>query len=327
MGIADFLSQPAVLAVTEPRRLITEPGIYDMPAETYHGDPCPEPSLSAGMINDLLSAPAKCRERSKRLNPDWEEEDGQERFTIGNVSHVIFLEPHLFDEKVVVCDFDDWRKKEAKAQRDDVRADGKTAILSKHMNKVLAARAAFLAHGFTSGAFDGGKFEQSLFWRHPEYGFWCRARPDFISDALTHMNDYKATANADPAQFGKHAFELGYYRRAAWYIEGFVSVFGKMPDHYWFCNQEVKRPYLVSVVELDRQALEDGQAENDYAASIFARCLETGDWYGYRHPDSLDRDRAFRVGLPPYATAKIDERLGRDRKAWPAPARVREEIE
>ena len=300
--------------------MITEPGIYDIPSETYHADPCPEPSLSASMINDILTAPAKCRENSRRLNPDWQEPEGQEKFTIGTVSHLMFLEPHLFDERVVVCAFDDWRKKEAKEARAAAKDAGKTAILAKQMDKILAARAAFLAHGCTRSAFAGGRFEQSLFWRHPTYGFWCRARPDFLADSLAHMNDYKATANADPSQFGRHAYNMGYHRRAAWYLEGVTAVFGKRPEHYWFCNQEVKAPHLTSVVELDWSALEAGQEENDLAAAIYAKCLGSGEWCGYRDQEHPDTDRAFRVGMPPYAYMQIDERMKRPRPEWAAKA-------
>ena len=306
----------------------TSPGIYDMPASEYHADPCPEPSLSAGMINQILEAPAKCFEFSRRLNQDYQEETKQEKFTIGTVSHIMFLEPHLFDQRVMVVQFDDWRTKEAKALRAEAQAAGKTAIIRKHMDQVREAREVFLSHSFTRQAFDGGRFEQSIFWRHRTTGRWCRARPDFISDRGTHMNDYKATQSANPMNFGKHAYNLGYHRRAAWYMEGAATILGVRPDHYWFCSQEVKPPYLTAVVELDWQALEAGQAENDLAASIFDNCLTTGEWYGYRERDHLDIDMAFRVSLPNYAYYQIDERLGRERGAGPSPpAKTRAEDE
>lgn len=287
---------------------ITIPGFYQMESEAYHADPCDTPSLSAGMINDLLSAPAKCRENSRRLNPNYEEPDSQDKFTIGTVSHLMFLEPHLFNERVEVCDFDDWRGGKAKAAREIARQQGKTPILAKHMDKITAARASFMAHPFTKNAFAAGQFEQSLFWRHPVYGFWCRCRPDFIADSLGHLCDYKATANADPQQFGKHAYAMGYYRRAAWYLDGAEVVYGKRPDHYWFVSQETRAPYLTAVVELDMQALDAGRAENDRAAELFDRCLQTGDWFGYRHPHDQTRDLAFQVGLPTWAYMHIDER-------------------
>jgi hypothetical protein len=306
---------------------ITVPGVYDLDSETYHADPCPTPSLSAGMINDILVAPAKCHENSQRLNPVWEPPEKQTKFSIGSVSHIMFLEPHLLAGRVVVIrgktkdgkPSDGYSSQDAKDQRDAALAAGKTPILPAQLDEIYKARDAFFANSFTRDAFTDGKFEQSMFWRHPIYGFWCRCKPDFLSNQLTHLNDYKATANAAPSNFGRHAHNMGYYRRAAWYLEGAQVIFGKRPDHYWFCNQEVKSPYLTSVVELDHQALEAGQDENDYAAGIFARCLETGEWYGYRDRDHTEADRAFRVGMPPYAYMQIDERLGRDGRQWPAP--------
>ena len=322
----DIACEPVPKSTRSTAR-ITEPGVYDMHKDTYHNDPCPTPSLSSGMINDLMIAPKKCWHNSKRLNPKWEEPEGQEKFTIGTVSHVIFLEPHEFDASVVVCPFDDWRKNEAKDMRSAARELGKTAILAKHLDKIRDARAEFMANGFVREAFANGTTERSIFWRHKRYGFWCRERPDFMDAQLRHLCDYKATANANPALFGRHAYNMAYYRRAAWYLDGVEATCSKLPDHYWFVNQEVKAPYLTSVIELDWAALEDGRAENEHACAIFARCLETNDWYGYRHQDCLDRDRAFKVSLPPYAQMEIDRRLSRDLRNFPPSIRLTEEEE
>ena len=293
-------------AISPVPRVITAPGIYDMAAEVYHADPCQTPSLSAGMINDLLIAPAKCWFNSRRLNPDWEEPEGQEKFTIGAVAHLIFLEPKRFRDSVCVVEADDWRKKEAKQARDEARADGLIPILEKHMDRVMDAREVFNLHPLAAPAFQNGQAEKSIFWQHPVYGFWCRARPDFIADA-GHLCDYKTTGNADPQEFGKHAYKLGYHRRAAWYIDG-MRALGREPTHYWFINQETAPPHLISVVELDDNAIEAGRAENDKAAALFARCLQTQDWFGYRHREHQSQDRAFRVGLPNFAYYQIDER-------------------
>jgi hypothetical protein len=262
------------------------------------------------MINQILLAPKKCWHASSRLNPDWEEPDDDGKFTIGTVTHIIHLESHLLAEKVVVVDADSWRSKEAKDTRADAKANGMTAILKHQMDAIHEARAAFQENSFVKAAFENGKTEQSLFWLHPTLKIWCRARPDFISNALTHMNDHKATADANPEGFGRHADNMKYYRRAAWYLEGAEIVFGKPFDHYWFVNQETKAPYLTSVVELDESALEAGRLENERAARIFVRCLEKNDWPGYRHVAVPDRDIAFKVGLPNYSYIKIDERLG-----------------
>lgn len=289
--------------------IIDRPGCYDIPEEEYHRDPCPTPSLSAGMIDLMLQAPKKCWYASSRLNPNWQAPEDEAKFSIGKVTHIIHLEPAKLKEKVLIVDAADWRTKDAKAARADAQKNGMTAILAHQMEAIHEARAAFQANEFVSNAFKNGQAEQSLFWLHPTLRIWCRARPDFISDARTHLCDHKATADANPENFGRHAFQMNYHRRAAWYLQGAREVFGVDFQHYWFTNQETKPPYLMSVVELDMSALEAGRLENERAARLFAKCLERNDWYGYRHKDQPDRDLAFQVGLPNWAYMQIDGRI------------------
>ena len=279
-----------------------KPGIYQMDAAAYHADPCPTPSLSAGMINHMLTAPALCRFNSSRLNHDYVQPEDDGKFTIGSVSHVMFLEPEQAEASVVIVDADDWRTKDAKAARKDAADQGKTAILTRQWEQVLAARASFVSDPFIAAAFTNGKPELSMFWKHPS-GIWCRARPDWIPDSGAYLCDYKTTANANPENFGRHAYNLGYHRRAAWYLDGYASVIGKEPAHYWFVNQEPKPPFLTSVTELDMQAIEAGRQENERAVRLFAKCLEANHWPGYSDT------RAVRVGLPNYAYMQIDGRL------------------
>jgi hypothetical protein len=290
--------------------IIDQPGVYDLSEEVYHRDPAITPSLSAGMIDLMLQAPKKCWYASSRLNPDRQAPEDEAKFSIGKVTHIIHLEPAKLKEKVLVVDAADWRTKDARAARADAQKNGMTAILEHQMEAIHEARAAFQANEFVANAFKNGQTEQSLFWLHPTLRIWMRARPDFISNAHTHMNDHKATADANPENFGRHAFQMNYHRRAAHYLDGYEAVFGKRPDHYWFVNQETKPPYLTSIVELDESALEAGRIENERAARMFVRCLERNDWPGYRHRDQPDRDLAFKTGLPNWAYIQVDFRDG-----------------
>lgn len=279
-----------------------KPGIYEIEAAAYHADPCPTPSLSAGMINHMLTAPALCFHNSSRLNPNYVQPEDDGKFTIGSVSHVMFLEPEQAEAAIVIVDADDWRTKDAKAARKNAADQGKTAILLRQWEQVLAARASFMSDPFIAAAFTSGKPELSMFWQH-HTGVWCRARPDWIPDNGAYLCDYKTTANANPENFGRHAYNLGYYRRAAWYLDGYKAITGTEPAHYWFVNQETKPPFLTSVTELDMTALEAGRQENERAVRLFAKCLEADHWPGYSDT------RAVRVGLPTYAYMQIDGRL------------------
>jgi hypothetical protein len=100
---------------------------------------------------------------------------------------------------------------------------------------------------------------------------------------------------------------LGYHARAAWYLDGAETVLGRAPEEYWFVIVEKEPPYLVSVITLDEQALHWGRLANRKACELFHRSAAANDWPGYRQPGQ-NRDRAFRIGLPPWAIYQLQDR-------------------
>ena len=65
---------------------------------------------------------------------------------------------------------------------------------------------------------------------------------------------------------------------------------------------EKTAPYLVSVVELDEEAVNIGRALNDRAKRIYRECVETNTWPGY--------PTAEPVSLPLWAIYKSEDLLG-----------------
>ena len=115
---------------------ITEPGIYEMTAEAYHADPCPEPSLSSHAIVTLLSkSPLHAWYENPRLNtdPDDDMDQNEKKFDVGTAAHRLILEG-IDDIKVI--DADSWRTKAAKEAAEEARAEGYTPLLAKHAKAV-----------------------------------------------------------------------------------------------------------------------------------------------------------------------------------------------
>jgi hypothetical protein len=113
--------------------------------------------------------------------------------------------------------------------------------------------------------------------------------------------DLKTTVNADPREFGKTAHNFGYHQSAAHYIDGIKAATGEeLP--FTFVLVEKTAPYLVSVVELDWEAIELGRALNDRAKRIFRECVTTNNWPGY--------PTAEPVSLPGYAIYETEDLLG-----------------
>jgi hypothetical protein len=115
---------------------------------------------------------------------------------------------------------------------------------------------------------------------------------------------------------------LGYHARAAWYLDGAETVLGRAPAEYWFVIVEKEPPYLVSVITFDEEALHWGRLANRKACEMFRRSAAVNDWPGYREPGQ-NRDRAFRIGLPPWAIYQLQDREEAGefkREAVPEPA-------
>lgn len=273
---------------------ITAPGIYAMPAEDYHADPCPAPSLSSSGARTLASG-TPATYWHQRQNPPT-----KRVFEIGSAGHLMVLEPEQFAARVATLDFDDYRTKAAQESRDMARADGRIPLLAKEVAMVAAMRDALLADPVAGQAFAGGTAEQAMFWRDREFGTWCRTRPDYLPPHRRYLVDYKTSVSADPREFGRRMLDYGYHQQAAWYLDGVEAVTGERPERFAFVVQEKTPPYLASVCWVDPEAIEVGRELNRFAISVFAWCLRRGEWPGYRDHAGAP-PRAFTVSLPGWA--------------------------
>src|SRR3990167_5327922 len=112
-----------------------EAGVHDVPAEQYHADPCPAPSLSCSIAELFITAcPALARFNHPRLNPGYQPEH-EEKFDLGSAAHAMTLND---DRAFEIIDAADWRTKEAKAQRDAARAAGKIPLLTAQYERTRA---------------------------------------------------------------------------------------------------------------------------------------------------------------------------------------------
>jgi hypothetical protein len=281
---------------------ITEPGIYDIPDATYHADPVPDGSLSNTEARRILECPARYR---------WDRDNRQaarSEFEFGHAAHLAVLGTGA---DVVVCDFDDWRTKDAKTARDDARAAGKSPVLSKDWVAVEAMVAALKAHPIACALLTaaGGRSEQSMFWQDTDpftqRSVWLRGRLDRLPATPTTTGrlivaDYKTAAKADRDSFSRSAASYGYHQQAAWYIDGIKALCDVDDPAFVFVVQEKHAPYLVNVIELDTTALDIGRARNRAAIDRWIECIDRDEWPGYSTDVEL-------VALPRWAELAYEQ--------------------
>jgi len=288
---------------------VTEPGIYAMPEETYHADPCPAPSLSASIAKRLLQdSPRHAWTAHPRLNPLFEPEQ-RKIFDLGKAAHALMLGS---DDQFEIIDASDYKTKAAQAARDDAYAAGKTPILvgrwAETRAMVAAGRQQLHAHQEARDAFTVGKPEQVIVWR--EGDMWCRSRLDWLPHMLIEplvIDDYKSTgASAHPNEWGRRSlFDLGYDIQAAFYIRGVRALTGLQNVGFRFVVQETEAPYALSVIALTPATLALAERKVEYAIELWRWCLTNDRWPGYPN-------RTCYIDVPPWHESQW---LGREEHA------------
>jgi hypothetical protein len=279
---------------------ITVPGIYDMPADVYHADPAPTPSLSAsGMKKILGECPARFWFENRRLNPNAQEVKTK-ALAIGRAAHTWLLQGELFEREIAVMPADlDLRSGAGKAFAAQAEGEGKTLIRAHEFEAIKAMREAAMRSKLVRDALTNGKAEQSLFWQDQETGVWLRCRPDWLPSALQLIDDFKTAGSCHPGEFEKSVYTYGYHVQGAHTLDGIEAVTGHRPDGFRFIVQEKDPPYLVSVCHLDDEALMWGGKLARRAIRIFADCLSRDWWPGYDEYVST-------IGLPGYALKEYE---------------------
>lgn len=285
---------------------IDKPGIYEISAEDYHADPCPEPSLSSSIAKIIYNrTPRHAWTAHPRLNPNFEPKS-DEKFDIGSAAHSLILgDPKKFE----IIAASDWRTKEAKAARDAARAAGKIPLLTEQWDRVNAMVAAGLAqlatHADAKGAFTNGKPEQTLIWQ--EGGIWCRARLDWKPNSGTIFHDYKSTeASANPDAWQRICFHIGFDIQAAFYRRGIRALGLSGNPEFKFVVQETEEPFGLCVIGLMPGAVDLADCKKvEEAIRRWKWCLTNNRWPMYP-------DRTCYIDAPAWHENEVLAREVRD---------------
>lgn len=266
---------------------VTEPGLYRMTAEQYHGDPCPAPSLSSSAIRTMLDrTPRHAYCAHPRLG-GISEESSSPAMTLGTVVHALILGA---GRDFVVIDADSFRTKAAQEARDMATASGKTPIIREQYEKAktmaMTAQSELGRLPLVGDALVSGRPEIVAIWR--EGDIWCRSmmdlcptRPDI--EGWFTIYDLKTTQMAlDPLTIGRHLVSNGYDVQAAFYTRGLESVLGiGARVRFRFLFVESDSPYASIVAQCSGLMASTGEQKALAGISIWQRCMETGEFPGY----------------------------------------------
>lgn len=259
-----------------------KPGIFSIASPDYHRDEvgCDEPTLSASIASILLrDSPKHAHAAHPKLGGHPLEDS--ETFDLGTAAHSYILEGT--EERFAIVQFDDWRTKAAKLERESARAEGKTPMLARHLDSVRnmssAIRNQLAEFSDNPGPLTKGKAEQVLIWE--DEGIWCRARLDWLHDDLSTIDDLKTGAvSAKPDNWTRTMYGAGKDIQAAFYIRGLQRITGK-EALFRFIVAENKYPYATSVISLGPEALAHAHDQVEQAIQLWSRCMVHHNWPGY----------------------------------------------
>jgi hypothetical protein len=173
-----------------------------------------------------------------------------------------------------------WKQAEA-----DVRAAGKVPIHADDFDAAVRMSDAIFDHPEAARLLlaDDGQAEMSLYATPSIPNVPLRARPDWmvVIDGRLWIVDVKTSVTADPEKFARHGAKLGYHIQAAFYRLA-AQLLGLDPDpRFVFAVVEKEAPHLVSVVEYDTEAVDEGTRQVWRAINTYAACQSSGRWPGY----------------------------------------------
>ena len=175
--------------MSEPRKLLPD-GIYvNLSEEAYFG----QDRLGSTDLVHLHKDPASWWYGS-RHNPDRPERERTEAMEFGSALHVLVLEGDAeFEKRCVISPFEDFRTKEARMWRDEMRINRKIILTEDSARRVRHMAALILNHPELGPVLNAGLSEVSVLFTNDQ-GVKLRARfdkllPRFVCDLKSFGDD------------------------------------------------------------------------------------------------------------------------------------------
>lgn len=181
----------------------------------------------------------------------------------------------------VPVDANDWRTKDAKAERDAIRAQGLTPVLQSDLTEYSEAAVKMRAELERRGIKLDGESEVAVEWTDGDV--LCKSMFDHVWMKRGLILDLKVTENANPTSVERTAENLGYAIQAAAYMRALTKLrpelAGRVDFLFAFCEPEA--PWAVNICRPDGAFRELGERRWDHAVAAWSACLKTNIWPAY----------------------------------------------
>lgn len=277
-----------------------KPGVYNISNDDYHSSA----GLSRSALWKFNQSPSHYW--NEYLNPNKKPRCPTPAMMLGELVHVLTLEPHKFDKEFITkpkpiavpkvgllkdLGREEYDKQKTKAEAIKVanelelkefeeKSQGLNVIDENALELAVKMEESVRASDLFKPIMEGAKIEQSIYFKHELTGLTCKVRPDIWNGSL--VADLKTTADASPKAFQHSALKFGYYLQAGMIYEALKSQ-GITMDKFVFLALEKSEPYCLATYVLDNEAI-------DYGVRLFEDLI-------IKFKEQLDQDRWPAYGL------------------------------
>lgn len=271
----------AAVSSLVPRSIVElAPGLYyDVPDAIYH-------RRELGIVsNTALGEFARAPLAYKAWLAGQDEETPALRF--GKLLHTAVFEPERFAREYAIAPaFGPRNRNPGKAASEHWREEqlargiGEDGLVwADEGERIKGMVRALYSHPRISRMLGDGASEVTLRWNDPATGLPCKARIDYLAQALSLVLDLKSTLDATQESFTRDMGNHGYHRQEAHYRAGLAALGCPVSD-FVFGGIEKSPPYLIGLYSLDASAVEAASRKNAEDMARFADCLARDSWPG-----------------------------------------------
>jgi len=218
--------------------------------------------------------------------------------------HTMTLEPHLFNHEYMIKpelapmppalrlkDVGRTQFEVNKYERDTIAianeklmADfqlmsaNKQVITNSMYEQASAMRDAVWSDSTAQELVNSGLVERSIYFTHEATGIQCKVRPDVLIGGMAI--DLKTTNDGSLLEFQRSASKYHYYLQMGMISEAMKSIGTDMTEGLFVCVEKMD-PYLVSIYDLDAEAIEYGAEMFNELMFTLKDCLNSNTWPSY----------------------------------------------
>lgn len=190
----------------------------------------------------------------------------------------------------VVSPYDDFRKAEARAWRDSMRASGYTILTQEQHESASLMLDAIRSDSAAQKLLLSGQAQVGF--TSTIAGCQVKGLLDWLCSDYLMVVDLKVTTDASERAWQRHVINMGYDVQAAMYLAGVKNETGDDCRFAWIVVED-SPPHAVAVWVAHAGIIRRGTAILTDRLTAWDRCVQSGEWPGYT-PEPRE------IGLPPW---------------------------